>query len=111
MLAHPLAPTCLVSAVIVVPVTVSIALTLSLPPSVSIVAIIPSIVVTSINLPTVLPNLFPLVANFVVVLARFAPVALANLAATLISQSLQVPLVPSQSFTLSMITWRVIISE
>jgi hypothetical protein len=67
-------------------------------------------VVISVNLSTVLPNFFLLVANFVVVFARFAPVALANLAATLVSQTLQVPLVPSQSLTLSMIAWRVIIS-
>ena len=67
--------------------------------------------VISVDVFAILPNLFPLVANFVVVLARFAPVALANLAVALVSQSLQVPTVMSQFFTLAMIAWRVIISK
>jgi len=94
-----------------VPVTIPVALTWSVPPTVSTVAIVPSIMVISVNVFAILPNLFPLVANFVVVLARFAPVALANLAVALVSQSLQVPTVMSQFFTLAMIAWRVIISK
>jgi len=94
-----------------VPVTIPVALTWSVPPTVSTVAIVPSIMVISVNVFAILPNLFPLVSNFVVVLARFAPVALANLAMALVSQSLQVPTVMSQFFTLSMVAWRVIISK
>jgi len=92
-----------------VSITIAVALTLAVSPPVPTVAVISSIMVIPVNVSAILPNLFSLVANFVAVLARFAPVALANLTLTLVSQSFKVTLVAPEFFTLSMIAWRIVV--
>jgi hypothetical protein len=60
-------------------------------------------VIVPIDLSPVVMNLLPLVAYLILIFARFALVALADLVMTSISQLLQLSLVVTQSFTLPVI--------
>src|SRR5512144_3241282 len=77
-------------------------------PPVAVPTISPVVIVT-IDLSPVVMNLLPLVAYLVLIVARFALVALADLVMTSISQFLQLSLVLTQSFTLPVIAGRVVV--
>ena len=88
------------SVVIVVTVTPSVAV-----PTIS------AVVIVAVNLAPIVANLLSLITYFILVLARFALVALTDLVMTTISQVLQLALVLPQSFPLPVIAGRVVVGE
>src|SRR6266404_816281 len=81
-------------------VIVMIAITVTTPPA---VVTAPPAVVIPVNLSAVSVKLPLLITDLLIVLTGFAPIALAELAVTLLSQRLEVSLITAQLFTLPMI--------
>ena len=79
-------------------------------PSVAVPTISPVVIVT-IDLSPVVMNLLSLIANLVLVVARFAPVALTDLVMTSVFQFLELALVLTQGFTLPVVARRVVVGE
>lgn len=77
-------------------------------PSVPLPAV-SAVVIITVNVASVVANLFLLIAYFVLILAGFPLVALADLVVTSIFQLLQLALVMTQSFPLSVIAERVVV--
>jgi len=83
------------------------AITVTTPPSV-VMATAPPAVVIPVNLSAVSVKLPLLITDLLIVLTGFAPIALAELAVTLLSQRLEVSLITAQFFTLPMIARRIV---